>query len=204
MTPWVERPTITLDLARVRRSQPPDLPPDAIASSKALLGEVMASIPPKARFLAYLLALRTGNRFGREFQAAAQLIHGDPRDIALANLSYDLVVGALGCSTVVLPTPDGPVVARNMDWWPEGPLARASYVIRYTEGDTWKFSSAGFPGAVGVVTGLSARGFAVILNAVTTPDPVCKTGYPVLLHLPRVLEYAAGFDDAVAILSKQR
>jgi len=168
------------------------------------LGEVLATIPPKARFLAYLLALRTGNRFGREFRAAATLIDGDPRDIALANLSYDLVVGALGCSTVVLPTSDGPVIARNMDWWPEGPLARASYVIRCTAGGTWKFSSAGFPGAVGVVSGLSSRGFAVILNAVTTPDPVCRTGYPVLLHLRRVLEDASGFDDALAMLSRQR
>jgi isopenicillin-N N-acyltransferase like protein len=114
------------------------------------------------------------------------------------------VVGALGCSTVVLPTSDGPVIARNMDWWPEGPLARASYVIRCTEGDVWRFSNAGFPGAVGVVSGLSSRGFAVILNAVTTPDPVCKTGYPVLLHLRRVLEDASGFDDALAMLSKQR
>src|SRR5207244_3240862 len=120
MPPWVERPTVTIDLARVRRGEPPDLPPDAVAASRALLGEVMASIPPKARLLAYLLAIRTGNRFGREFKAAARLINGDPRHIALANLSYDLVVGALGCSTIVLPTPDGPVIARNMDWWPEG------------------------------------------------------------------------------------
>jgi hypothetical protein len=91
-----------------------------------------------------------------------------------------------------------------MDWWPEGPLARASYVIRCTDGPTWKFTSAGFPGAVGVVTGLSSRGFAVILNAVTSPDPVCKTGYPVLLHLRRVVEDAADFADALAMLSKQR
>ncbi|HKB05717.1 MAG TPA: C45 family autoproteolytic acyltransferase/hydrolase [Gemmataceae bacterium] len=204
MVPWVERPTITLDLARIRRGEPPDIPPDAVASAKALLDEVMASIPPRARFLAYLIALRTGNRFGAEFRAAARLIDGDPRDIALANISYDLVVGALGCSTVAVPTPDGPVIARNMDWWPEEPLARASYVIRCTEGDDWRFSSAGFPGAVGVVTGLSSRGFAVILNAVTTTDPVCKTGYPVLLHLRRVMEDAADFDDALAMLSRQK
>lgn len=204
MPPWVERPTVTIDLARVRRGEAPELPPEAVAASRALLSEVMASIPPRARFLAYLLALRTGNRFSREFKAAAKLIGGDPRDIALANLSYDLVVGALGCSTIVLPTPDGPVVARNMDWWPEGPLARASYVIRCVDGSAWKFSSGGFLGAVGVVTGLSSRGFAVILNAVTITDPVCKTGYPVLLHLRRVVEDAADFTDALAMLSKRR
>jgi hypothetical protein len=173
-------------------------------SARALLGEVMAMIPKKARLLAYLLAFRTGNRFGPEFKAAARVVGADWRDIALANLTYDFVVGALGCSTLVLPTPDGPVIARNMDWWPEAPLARASYIIRCTEGVRWKFSSAGFPGAVGVVSGLSARGFAVILNAVTSPDPVCKTGYPVLLHLRRVIEDATDFKDALAMLSKQR
>ncbi|HVK09745.1 MAG TPA: C45 family autoproteolytic acyltransferase/hydrolase [Gemmataceae bacterium] len=204
MTPWVERPTLTIDVARVRRGEPADLPPAAVAEAQALLGEVLAMIPRKARVLAYWLALRTGNRFGREFKAAAQVIRGNPKDIALANLSYDLVVGALGCSTVALPTADGPVVARNMDWWPEGPLARASYVIRCVDGDAWRFSSGGFPGAVGVVTGLSSRGFAVVLNAVTTTDPVCKTGYPVLLHLRRVMDDAADFADALAMLSKQR
>ena len=204
MTPWVERPTITLDLARARRGEPPDLPPEAVARARDLFAEVMATVPRKARLLAYWVALRTRNRFGPEFKAAARVIGADPRDIALANLSYDLVVGALGCSTVVLPTPEGPVVARNMDWWPEQPLARASYLIRCTDGPDWKFTSAGFPGATGVVSGLSGRGFAVILNAVSSPDPVCKTGYPVLLHLRRVVEDAADFADAVDMLSKQR
>jgi hypothetical protein len=204
MPPWVERPTVTLDLARARRGEPLDLPTDAVARARDLFAEVMATVPKKARLLAYWVALRTGNRFGPEFKAAARVIGADPRDVALANLSYDLVVGALGCSTVVLPTPDGPVIARNMDWWPEQALARASYVIRCVEGTDWKFSSAGFPGATGVVSGLSARGFAVILNAVTTPDPVCKTGYPVLLHLRRVVEDAADFGQAVDRLSKQK
>jgi hypothetical protein len=204
MPPWVERPTINIDLAEVRRGRMPELPADAIANARALFADVMTSIPKKARLLAYWVALRTRNRFGREFKAAARVIGADPRDVAVANLSYDLVVGALGCSTVALPTPDGPVVARNMDWWPEEPLARASYLIRCREGSDWKFTSAGFPGSTGVVTGLSSRGFAVILNAVTSPDGICKTGYPVLLHLRRVLEDAAGFDDAIAMLTKQR
>jgi hypothetical protein len=204
MTLWVERPTLTIDLQRFRRGEDPNLPPAAVAAAKALLGDVMATVPRKARLLAYLLALRTGNRFGREFKAGARLINADTRDIAIANLSYDLVVGALGCSTVALPTPDGPVIARNMDWWPEGPLARASYVIRCQEGSDWRFSSAGFPGAVGLATGLSARGFAVILNAVASADPFCRTGYPVMLHLRRVIEDAIDFKDALTRLSRQR
>src|SRR3954471_24513759 len=149
MPPWVERPAIDLDLAHVRRGEPPGLPAEAVASSQALLGEVMAPGPKKARFLAYWVPVRTRNRFGAEFKAAARTIGADPRDVALANLSYDLVVGALGCSTVVLPPPHGPVIARNMDWWPEVPLARASYVFRCHQGNDWRFSSAGFAGATG-------------------------------------------------------
>ena len=48
MPPWVERPTITIDLADVRRGRTPELPADAIARAQALFAEVMASIPKKA------------------------------------------------------------------------------------------------------------------------------------------------------------
>jgi hypothetical protein len=201
--PWVERPSLKLDLPAWKRGKNPSFPAEAIERAKTLLNEVLGSVPHKPRFLAYLLALRTLNRFGSEFKAGARIIQGDPRDLALANLSYELVVGNLGCSTIALPTPDGPIVARNMDWEPEGPLARASYVIRCEEKGQWQFSSAGFPGAVGVVTGLSARGFAVILNAVSAPGQASRWGYPVLLQMRRVMEDAADFIDAVRMLSRQ-
>jgi hypothetical protein len=204
MSLWVERPTILVDLGRLYRGELPALPAEAVTAAKSLLDEVLAPVPKKARLLAYLLAIRTGDRFGREFKASAQMIHADARDIALANLSYDLVVGMHGCSTLVLPTADGPVLARNMDWPPEGPVARATYNIRFITGDRWEFSAAGFPGATGIVSGLSSRGFGIVLNAVTTPDPISKSGYPVLLHIRRVFEDAAGFSDALAMLSKQR
>ncbi len=204
MHPWVERPTLTVDIERLRQGERPDWPADAIDAAATLLREVLAPVPKKARLLAYLLAPRTRNRFGAEFRTAAKIIGADRRDVAIANLSYDLIVGALGCSTLVLPTADGPVVARNMDWWPEGPIARASYLIRCTRNGSLQFSCAGFPGAVGVVTGLSNRGFAVILNAVTTPERLRKTGYPVLLHLRRVMDDATDFADALNRLTKQK
>ena len=121
----------------------------------------------------------------------------------LPNLSYEFVLTIFGCSTVALATPHGPVVARNLDWWPEDLLAQASYVIRCSRGQEFQFAVAGWPGAIGVVTGLSARGFALVLNAVSGPERVRKTGYPVLLHLRRVLEDARDFDEALRMLSQQ-
>lgn len=204
MVPWSERPTLTFDMDVLRHATQAPFPAEAIAAAKGLFHEIQAHIPPKARLLAYLLALRTGNRFGAEFKHAARWIDADPRDVALANLSYDLVVGVLGCSTVVLPTTEGPVIARNMDWQPERAMAKASYLLRHEHRGQWLFTHANTLGASGVVTGLSAKGFAIILNAAIAPDPLCKTGYPVLLHVRRVLEDATDFDDALARLSQQR
>src|SRR5207237_1931878 len=89
------------------------------------------------------------------------------------------------------------------DWWPEDLLAQSSYLVRCSRRGEFAFANAGWPGAIGVVTGLSARGFAVVLNAVIGPEGIRKTGYPVLLHLRRVLEDARDFDDALRLLSEQ-
>src|SRR5262249_52434394 len=156
---------------------------------------VMAHVPPSMGLLADAVRLRTGNRFHQEADAIAAQVGSNWRDVILANISYDLVVASLGCSTVALPTRDGPVLARNMDWWPEDRLAQASYLIRYSNGGQPRFVNAGWPGAVGVVTGLSHRGFALALNAVSSPDGANKLGYPVLLALRKVLEDAGDFDE---------
>ena len=201
MVPWLERPTIPIDVKRPVDRRFEGVPPEAVALSRRLLEAVLREIPSNVRPLADLARLRTMNRFHDEAVNLARLVGVDWHDIMLANLSYDLTLAHFGCSTVALPTPDGPVVARNMDWWPEEVLAQASFLIRYTEDDTFRFANAGWPGAIGVVTGLSGRGFAVVLNAVLSSEGVNQTGYPVLLHLRRVLEDARNFDDAVQMLT---
>jgi hypothetical protein len=91
-----------------------------------------------------------------------------------------------------------------MDWWPESLLARSTHLVRYHEHGRVRFASCGWPGAVGVVTGYSARGFAVALNAVTGSEPADPSGYPVLLLLRRALEDCGGFNDALQLLAETR
>jgi hypothetical protein len=203
MVPWLKRPTIAVDLDVAVGRRFDHVPPDALAAGRQLLGAVVGQLPPETRDLAHLVRLRTHGRFHAEAVSLAERIGVDWRDVVLANVSYDLVLSSLGCSTVVLPTPAGPVIARNMDWWPEGPLARASYVVESHRAGALAYAQAGWPGAVGVVSGLSARGFAVVLNAVMGPEGFNRSGYPVLLHLRRVLEDADHFDAALAILSEE-
>src|SRR5689334_12956575 len=116
MIPWVERPTLTIDLDAPLQQRYVGVPPEAFAAGKQLLESVMRLIPPVARWLAYLVRLRTWGRFHREAVTLARHAGADWRDVVIANISYDLALAAMGCSTVALATRDGPVVARNMDW----------------------------------------------------------------------------------------
>jgi len=204
MLPWIERPAIDIDLAQQPEQRYAAVPPEAFAAARRLLGGVMRDVPPPARTLADLVRLRTAHRFDAEVFSLAERVGADWRDVILANVSYDLVLATIGCSTVALPTPSGPVVARNMDWWPEELLAQASYLVRWLRNGDLQFASAGWPGAVGMVTGLSGRGFAVVLNAVTSSEGIDQTGYPVLFHIRRVIEDAPDFDAALRMLAEER
>jgi isopenicillin-N N-acyltransferase like protein len=203
MLPWIERPTLRIDLAQSPERRFAQVSDEAAAAGRNLLAAVFREIPPAARLLADAVRLRTANRFHAELVDLAQHVGVPWRDLTLANISYDLMIAHLGCSTVALPTPRGAVLARNMDWWPEDLLAQASYLVHYHRGDDLLFSNAGWPGAVGVVTGLSARGFGLALNAVLGPEKPSKLGYPVLLHLRRVLDDARDFDEALRMLTEQ-
>lgn len=201
MLPWVERPTLELDLTLPPEQRYAQVPPEAVRAGQTLLAAVMREIPASAKLLADLVRLRTANRFHAEAVGLARHVGADWREIVLANVSYDLLLSTLGCSTVALPTPRGPVLARNMDWWPEDLLAQASCLVQCRRGHDFVFANAGWPGSIGIVSGLSARGFGLVLNAVLSPDPASKLGYPVLLHLRRVLEDARDFDDAVRMVT---
>src|ERR1700732_1780780 len=129
MIPWISRPTLDIDLDRPAAEIA--IPQEAVTAARRLLVSIKEQIPPRAHVLAQLARLRTCNRFQREIVAMARLAEVDWRLLMLANLSYDLVLASLGCSTIALPTAQGPVLARNMDWWPEDLLARASYLVRF-------------------------------------------------------------------------
>lgn len=193
---------LDLDLPPVERYA--TLDDGAVARGRALLEAVLDELPGAALHLAHLLRLRTRGRFQADLRAIGQRFSVDWKRVALASVSYDLTLAAIGCSTVALAGPRGPVVARNLDWWPEEPLARATCLVRELSGGTCVRATAGWPGSLGVVTGLSSQGFALVLNAVSGPEGVSLTGYPVLLHLRRVLEDATSFDDALARLRDTR
>jgi isopenicillin-N N-acyltransferase-like protein len=116
---------------------------------------------------------------------AAGVLGVDPCDLLAGNLCYDVLMGLnlMGCSTLALPGEDGPVLARNMDWFPAEKIAKASCLVQEDYG-----VNAGFLGMIGSVTGLSKRGFCVCLNAVFGETDA--EGYPMLLFLRHILDTA--------------
>lgn len=204
MAPWVECPIVEIDGDAPFERRFSETPDALVAQARVLLDAIVDPARRAVWPLATALSLRTGGRFRAEFAALGRRVGVDPSRVALANLAYDLAIAFMGCSTVALATADGPVLARNMDWPTEMILARASCLVRVQRGCSLAFANAGWPGLVGVVTGLSGRGFALALNAVLCPERASWTGYPVLLHLRRVLEDAVDFADARTRLVETR
>ncbi len=210
MTPWVESPTYQLDLQKPVFER---LEVHADAFRKAslpLLAEVRREITSTtkyagyAKYLGYLVDLRTGGRFRAEALALGRLGEVDWKELMLAAVSYEIVLSIFACSTAALATESGPVLARNMDFWPERALAQASSLLLYQREGRTESAVAGWPGSLGVVTGMSDKGFAIALNAVDSSEGIRKTGYPVMLFIRRVLEDAQGFEQAVQMLSEQK
>jgi predicted choloylglycine hydrolase len=129
----------------------------------------------------------------KQIKKQAGRLNVNPLNLMKANLSYDLLFGAMGCSTAVIPTPSGPYVARNMDWFPANLISRASVIIPTKQG--W---NAGFLGSVGVVTGLG-KGFGLVLNAAWAGKTELR-GYPVLLFLRHVLDTANNYTEAYDLI----
>ncbi len=181
-----------------------DIPASAIEDGKRLLNSVLVEFPAKSRILADLVRIRTRGRFHRESVAYANIVERSWREVVLANIAYDLALAIFGCSTMAVATGAGPVLSRNMDFWPEELLAQGTYKTKYLRGGERVMMTAGWPGSIGVVTGMSDKGFAIALNAVAGDEGLRKTGYPVLFFLRCVLEDAGGFEEAVEMLRKKK
>ncbi|VTR95610.1 Peptidase C45 acyl-coenzyme A:6-aminopenicillanic acid acyl-transferase OS=Deinococcus maricopensis (strain DSM 21211 / LMG 22137 / NRRL B-23946 / LB-34) GN=Deima_2897 PE=4 SV=1: AAT [Gemmata massiliana] len=178
----------------------PPYPADLVAKSKELLTAtcgLFKRLGPVAHVVPHVFAKYKVH--AERARTGAAVIGVEPVDLLAANLCYDLLMGAsaMGCSTLALAGPDGPVLARNMDWFPAEKVAKASCLVTEEYG-----VNAGFLGMLGAVTGLSRHGFCVCLNAAfggSDPD-----GYPMLLFLRHVLDTATNYRTALEMVTTER
>jgi len=164
------------------------------------------------KFLGLFRHLYGAEEYVKEINAIADLLEVDPNLLFASNLAYDItswceahddLLGKFfGCTGFI--DGNGPLLARNMDWdWPRG-IRHHSMVIRFTDGLN-EFITVGFPGHIGVISGISSSGFSLTVNqayaARFTPS---WTAMPVTWQVRRVLERAPSFKSALKLLTTEK
>lgn len=149
-----------------------------------------------------------------EIDAVADMIGRSSRAVLVANLYYDLVRSVIGCTAFAIDGPRGPVHARNLDWWTEdaaaAPVARGgrpmrlladgTIVLRATGARAGFFETVGWPGFIGVFSGVAKGRFSITLNAVLS-DERTPAATSVALLLREVFERCSKYAEAVRVLA---
>lgn len=137
-----------------------------------------------------------------EIDAVAAIADLDPLEVLLANVYYDAFKHAMGCTAFARDTESGPIHARNLDWWSEGDvLGRTSVHLRFFEGGRIAFEGVGWPGFIGLLSGVARGRFAVTLNAALSDD-AAGVGRPIAFLL-RDLLASARYEEAVHALASE-
>ncbi len=121
-------------------------------------------------------------------------------DLLLANCTADLAAAGFLCSVLVAAgeaTGGGPlVIGRNLDFPGYGILDGYSLLFVYRPHGKRAFAAVGFPGLVGVLTGMNEKGVCVA-DLVALGIPAGERGLPHILHQRRILEESDTAADPV-------
>lgn len=140
--------------------------------------------------------------YAAELAAIAAMADLSENEVLVGNLYYDAIKLVLGCTAFAVDTPNGPLHARNLDWWTEnGLLSQHTLITNFRNGATEPlFQSVGWPGYIGTLSGLAPGRFAITMNAVLSTDPPALA-QPIPFVLRTVCEKASSFTEAVDMLT---
>jgi hypothetical protein len=102
----------------------------------------------------------------------------------------------MGCTAFAVDSDEGPLHARNLDWWTEDALlSRATITCDFVGASAGPFTTIGWPGLVGAFSGVATGRFAITMNAVLSEErATIATSTP--LALRHVLETCSSYGDA--------
>lgn len=115
-----------------------------------------------------------------------------------------------GCSALIVEDDrtaiDGPMFGRNFDFPSLGLLQKFSLITAYRLKDRHSFVSIGFPGLVGVISGMNDKGLAIAtLDVYQSKDGSAKfnpKGVPLTWTYRRILEECETVEQTFALLKK--
>ncbi len=131
------------------------------------------------------------------------------RDLVICGNTFFDLKKVFACSAILIGKPcsstGGTMLARNLDYPSLGYIHQYTLVTIYRGKDKLAFVSVGFPGLVGVLSGMNEAGLALgVLEVFDSKDgiPFDKKGIPYGLCLRQLLEEARTIDQAKSILEK--
>ena len=140
----------------------------------------------------------------QELRSLAEHAHIDESRLLLANLYYDAFRILIGCTAFAIDGPDGPIHARNLDWWaPNRLLTSTTWIAEFVGGAHGTFESVAWPGMVGTFSGIAKGRFAITMNAVVSREPA-EPAASIAMLIRRAFETCPDFDAAVRLLSETR
>jgi len=137
-----------------------------------------------------------------EIASIARMVGRPETEVLLGNLYYEAFRQLIGCTAFACDTPDGPIHARNLDWWTEDQiLARLTSVVRVQGAAAGPYELVSWPGFIGALSGLAPGRFAISLNAVISSERPTLAP-PVVLLIRRAFETCGTFGEAIDLLER--
>lgn len=132
-----------------------------------------------------------------------QMNYHSAHDIGHTMQDYMLV----GCSSFAAwdsTTTDGSLlVGRNMDFYIGDDFAKNKLVSFFFPTDGYKFASIGWPGMLGVLSGINECGLTATINSAKAEMPT-SSATPISLVIRKILQYASNIDEAIAIADSSK